>query len=353
MNANGVSILICTFNGKKNLSPTLEHLAVQTAIGQVEMELLVVDNASTDGTADFVKQKWESLGAPFPLTLLSEPRAGKGNASVLGYSACKNEIIIVCDDDNWLRQDYVRNAYDIMIAHPNVGVLGGKSEPYFEDKEPVWFKHQQQIFATGEQFPTNGIHTHEGFLWGAGMVFRKTAWDILKKVNYSFFLNEQRSGKLNWGGDDTELCEMITVLGYDLYYSNTLNLQHYMPAKRMTKEYLESRYFGSGRSRIYMYAYIHCRNSNDMPGKNLKYPLWLDRYIHKTKERLQTMPKMQGKSKAEADPDVLSYIALKGELFELWRIKNGYSAIYEKIFALKQRIAEYKRKQTETGGTGQ
>ena len=341
MNLPGVSIVICTYNGKTNLSPTLEHIAAQQKINDVAVELLLIDNASTDGTTEFVQSKWATLQTSIALRIIQEPKPGKGNASVTGFNACKYEVIIVCDDDNYLCADYVKRAYDLMCANKNIGVMGGKSEPIFEDTKPVWFYAQQHIFAVGEQFDTNGKNV--GFLWGAGMVFRKTAWDTLQQLHYTFFLNEQRSGKLNWGGDDTELCEMITVLGYDLWYDNTLVLQHYMPKQRMTKEYLHSRYFGIGRSRIYTHAYVHCRLSNEVPKKELKYALWLDRYIHKTKERLQILPHIILKMSEEANQDVLNYISLKGELMELWRIKNNYTAVFRKILEIKKRIAELKK----------
>lgn len=336
----GVSVLICTYNGKKNLAPTLEHLAAQKGIENFNVELIVIDNASTDGTAEYVQQKWNELSAPYKLTTIPEPRPGKGNASITGYNACNFDIIIVCDDDNWLCESYLKTAFTLMTYHPNIGVLGGKSEAYFEGEKPFWFNEQQHIFAVGEQFPKNGKNI--GFLWGAGMVFRRVAWQKLQQINYTFMLNEQRSGKLNWGGDDTELCEMITVMGYDLWYDNSLCLTHYMPKQRMTVEYLESRYFGLGRARIYLYAYVYCRDNNQIPGSQLKYPFWLDKYLHKSIERIKLLPSILLKSSKQYNKELLFYISLKGELMEIWRIKNGYNAVYEKILQAKKLIAELK-----------
>lgn len=335
-NPQGVSIVICTYNGKKNLGPTLEHLARQKQISDIKVELLVIDNASTDGTSEFAAKHWQILNSPFDLRIVSEIKPGKGNASVTGFNASTNSFILVCDDDNWLHEDYLRKAYDVMIQNPQIGALGGKGEAVFETTEPNWFKKNEHIFAVGKQFSKSG--KQHGYLWGAGMVFRKEIWDNLTQLEYAFFLNEKREGNLNWGGDDSELCAMVTLMGYDIYYDDALSYQHYIPAKRASTDYLTSRYFGLGRSRIYVQAYDYCKTHHHPPGEHLKYPLWIDRYIHQTKLRLSMLPKVLFKQQEEANPEVLQYIALKGELYELWRIKNGYSDIFKKILAFKKAI---------------
>jgi hypothetical protein len=46
---------------------------------------------------------------------------------------------------------------------------------------------------------------------------------------------------------------------------------------------------------------------------------------------------------AEGNDEVLRFEASKGELNELWQLKNNYTLVFEKIRLLKQRIAEMKR----------
>jgi glycosyltransferase involved in cell wall biosynthesis len=48
---NGISLVICTFNGASRLKPTLEAIFNQEDQHQIPWELIIIDNASTDETA--------------------------------------------------------------------------------------------------------------------------------------------------------------------------------------------------------------------------------------------------------------------------------------------------------------
>lgn len=58
-----------------------------------EYELVVVDGGSVDGTVDLVRQMRPDA------TLLTQPRAGKGNALICGFEAARGDIIVMFDGD--------------------------------------------------------------------------------------------------------------------------------------------------------------------------------------------------------------------------------------------------------------
>lgn len=339
---NGISIVICSYNGKKNLSPTLEHIAAQKNIESIPVELLLIDNASTDNTSAFAAEKWKELNSNLSFRIISEPKSGKAYASRTGFDAAKFAFILVCDDDNWLCDSYVKKAYDIMVADSSIGALGGKGVPAFEAQKPEWFDRHEILFAIGEQ-GNNGNIVGKQNLWGAGMIFKKEIWNKLNALDYKFFLNEQRKGNANWGGDDSELCEMIRMFGYKLWVDNSLTFQHYMPANRMTAEYVKSRFYGLGRSRLYLQAYTYCRTYKTMPGQHLKYPLWLDKWLHKTKDYVLQLPKYFFFEKEKLDEDHLKFLALRGEIAELWRIKNKYPEVFKYILELQEKVTALKK----------
>jgi len=335
----GISIVICTYNGKGKLAPTLQHIAAQKGTENIPVEVLLIDNASTDGTAQFAHNTWQTLNTTIPLTVISEPKAGKANASITGFNVAQYRFILVCDDDNWLCADYVKKAFDIMTSSKTIGVLGGRSEPVFEGTEPEWFNRYARLFAAGPQSTKNGDVTDEiDFLWGAGMVFRKIVWTKLQQINYTFFLNETREGNSNWGGDDVELFEMIRMFGYRIWYDDSLTFKHYTPAGRATYAYLKSRYYGQGRSRVYLQAYLYCRTHDQMPANHLKYPLWLDKWQYKMRQYLKEWPSHLFESKTKVSDEYLKFIALRGELHELMLLKGNYNKVFEKILAIKKVI---------------
>ena len=150
-----VSVIICAYNGKGRLYPTLEHLALQKT--SLQWELILVDNASTDGTAAYVQSQWEELHPSAPLRIITERQPGLVYARTAGVKACRSKYIIFCDDDNWLREDYLQTAYELMEQMPNVGVLGGQSILAPGIEAPTWWAEQQGNYAVGKQLPQSGI----------------------------------------------------------------------------------------------------------------------------------------------------------------------------------------------------
>ena len=67
----GVSVVIVTYNGKSRLSETLKHLALQQSV-ECPWEVLLIDNNSTDGTAQFAKEYWEGLVSNISLRIILE-----------------------------------------------------------------------------------------------------------------------------------------------------------------------------------------------------------------------------------------------------------------------------------------
>ena len=335
----GVSIVICTYNGKSKLGATLAHIAAQRGVENILIEVLVIDNGSTDGTREFAKQTWEMLNSEIPLQVIEETRPGKTNASKTGFSASRYNLIILCDDDNWLCEDYVNKAFHIMSANSLVGVLGGRGIAQFESVEPEWFARHMRLFAVGQQSLTQGDVTESiDFFYGAGMVFRKQAWNNLLKIKYSFFLNYEPGGAGNWGGEDIELFEMIRMMGYRVWYDDSLTFKHFMPTGRITYEYLKNKFYGVGRIRLYTRAFLYCAKHNEVPSKHFKYPLWLDRWQYQMRQYIKQWPRYLFQSQTQVSDEYLKFIALKGELHELMLLKENYNRIFEKTLAVKKQL---------------
>src|SRR6266516_3860790 len=80
----GVSVVICCHNSAQRLAKPLAHLAVQQVPQGIPWEVILIDNASTDGTADFATAHWPAT-ASAPLRVISEPRLGLTHARECGF----------------------------------------------------------------------------------------------------------------------------------------------------------------------------------------------------------------------------------------------------------------------------
>ena len=168
-----VSVVICCYNSAERLPQTLAHLANQVVTPETRWEVVIVDNASTDGTVA-VANAWPTA-ARAPLRVVSEPRLGVGYARARGIEEARGEIISFVDDDNWLCPIWVQTVCDVMRSHPEVAALGGIIEPAFETARPDWFGPVAYLYATGPDGEPSGDVTGVHMLCGAGLSVRRAA----------------------------------------------------------------------------------------------------------------------------------------------------------------------------------
>ena len=252
-----VSIIVCCYNSALKLPKTLEHLSHQKISADLSYEVIIVDNASTDCTADVARLYWSTLNTKIPLRIVHETTAGLVHARICGVHAALYELLVFCDDDNWLREDYVQNAANIMNADASIGVLGGQSVLAPHIKAPNWWKEHQGNYAVGKQLSTTGYANQRGFLYGAGLVTRKS---IAKKIfdpQYPLLLTG-RKGDQCLSGEDWEYCQRALILGYNLFYSEDLFYWHDVAEHRLNKIKLDQllQSFEAGRDIAERYKYL-------------------------------------------------------------------------------------------------
>jgi glycosyltransferase involved in cell wall biosynthesis len=232
----GISVLICSCNGEKRLPVTLKHLSLQKFTDSFPHEVLLVNNGSSDCTAKVASETWENLKVNIPLRIVEEKRKGKAYALDLGLTLARYSYVIICDDDNWLDQRYLQNAFNIMEKNPNIGILGGKGTEECEITPPDWFSKYKAYYAVGEQFVINGEIKHYWpkyrIIWGAGSIINREAFNLIKEKGFSTVLNKKSRS------EDVELCFAIWLADYKMWYDSKLTYKHFIPVERLKWRYL-------------------------------------------------------------------------------------------------------------------
>ncbi|NRF38638.1 glycosyltransferase [Pedobacter foliorum] len=239
----GITVIICTYNGAPRLSETLNHLAAQVVPKNLNWEILLVDNASTDGTSVLATEIWEKHNVKnVPLNIAYESTPGKLFAFQKGITLANYEYFIICDDDNWLSQDYVNIAFNILDKNPRIGAAGGQAIAVAEDGAnfPEWFEAAKEGYAVGEQAKNTGSITYRASLWGAGLASRTQLYLDTYKTFPSLLIDKNNQRILT--AEDTEYCLRIVLKGYQLYYDSNLSLKHYITSGRLTLNYKNSLY---------------------------------------------------------------------------------------------------------------
>jgi glycosyltransferase involved in cell wall biosynthesis len=262
--ATGISVIVCCFNSAARIAPTLQHLTAQTGITVDLWEVIVVDNGSTDNTADVATRVWNSVEGDKPtFKVVPELTPGLSSARQKGIEEAKFDYVLFCDDDNWLEDRYVSEALSIMQSSPNIGALGGKGTPVFEEMEPPYFwVNQYNLLAVGAQSAIEGDITEgRGVLYGAGMILNKLAFKDLQN-NYKFqFLLSDRIGKSLASSGDHEICLALRKIGYKIFYSEKLKFEHFIPGSRTTIGYYKKLFLGFGASYALLHVYRLNRNN--------------------------------------------------------------------------------------------
>ncbi|MEQ7798437.1 glycosyltransferase [Pedobacter sp. ASV1-7] len=236
----GITVILCTFNGAARLPKTIDHLAAQKVSGDLNWELIVVDNASTDRSSEVVKTLWEqhNNNPRVSLNLALENTPGKLFAFQKGIALAKYEYFIICDDDNWLKADYVQTAFDILEKNMRIGALGGQALAATTSILPYWFKAVQEGYAVGTQAKNTGDVTSKGMLWGAGLSSRTQLYKDMYDDFPSLLIDKNDHRILT--AEDSEYCLRLVLKGYQLYYDSRLSLHHYIPDGRLTLTYKNS-----------------------------------------------------------------------------------------------------------------
>jgi glycosyltransferase involved in cell wall biosynthesis len=191
---NGVSVIICCYNSADRLLQTLKHLANQNVPDGLSWEILLVDNASTDRTTERALEIWNQLlPGSMMLRVMQEPKPGQQFARISGAKAAKYDLLIFCDDDNWLNPDYISFSSKTMQQNELVGAAGGQNEPATEaDHYPEWFEVYKDKYALGIPAARSGDVTVRGFILGAGMLTRKSLFLDMYQEKYPSLLKGRR-----------------------------------------------------------------------------------------------------------------------------------------------------------------
>jgi GT2 family glycosyltransferase len=92
-----ISVLIPTFNRRETLAKTLPALFAQQGLEGVAWEIIVVDDGSTDGTADLVAEL--AAQSPVSLTYLYQENSGPAAARNMGLRAALAPLALMIGDD--------------------------------------------------------------------------------------------------------------------------------------------------------------------------------------------------------------------------------------------------------------
>ncbi|MDP5337300.1 MAG: hormogonium polysaccharide biosynthesis glycosyltransferase HpsE [Nodularia sp. (in: cyanobacteria)] len=245
------TVAIPTYNGASRLPELLERLRNQIYTENFAWEIIVVDNNSTDNTAELIKSYQENWPCSYPLKYCFEAQQGAAYARKKAVEVASGEFIGFLDDDNYPAPTWVAAAYTFGEQHPLVGAYGGQVHGDFEVEPPENFDQIASFLAITER--GTEPHRYEPQMKilppGAGLVVRKQAWE--KTVPQNLVLNH-KGREAGLASEDLEVVLHIQLGGWEVWYNPEMHVYHQIPAWRLQKEHLVSIFRCVGLSRHHL-----------------------------------------------------------------------------------------------------
>lgn len=244
-----LSVIIPTYNPQiDRLQQTLNSLERQSLANQ-NWELIIIDNNSSNSFEQAIDLGWHHNAR-----IIREEKQGLTYARLKGFENAIYDIIVMVDDDNILDENYLINAFKIFAENVELGAIGGKSTPIFENEVPSWLVNfygclalrdlgNQCLTAKWEnQYPNCAPI-------GAGMAIKKLALQTyINKINTgNHQITDRKGNSLSSGGDNDIVIEILKS-GWHVGYFPKLTLQHIIPQERIATEYLARLNFESSCS---------------------------------------------------------------------------------------------------------
>lgn len=243
--SKGVSVIVCCYNSAWIIERCLNALLKQKLNNSIAWEIIVVNNASTDGT-DVIANRLLN-NASIPHKVINEPKQGLVHARKRGVEEAQYSYIQFCDDDNLLCDTYIEQMFEMMESNPLLGACGGMGVAEFQGIPHHFVKKYLPIYAIG---PQKG----ETYLYGAGLCVRAS---LLKEIYDSHYvlLLTGRCGNRLLAGDDSEITKLILLRHCVLAATEKVTFVHVLSEKRLSYKYLVSMSKGFGLSVPVLMAY--------------------------------------------------------------------------------------------------
>jgi N-acetylglucosaminyl-diphospho-decaprenol L-rhamnosyltransferase len=199
-----LTVVVATRNRRDEVLTTLPHH---------EAPVILVDNASTDGTADAVRATFPRVRV---ITLVENRGAAARN---VGVRAAGTSYVAFADDDSYWQPGALRRAQEIFDAHPRLALLAGHVLVGRERRtDPVSTLQARSPLGTDPDLPGPSVL---GFV-GCGAIVRRTAF--LEVGGFEPLLGIY--------GEEQLLAVDLAARGWGLAYTPELLARHFPSTRR-------------------------------------------------------------------------------------------------------------------------
>ncbi len=225
-----LSIIIVNYNVKVFLQNLLD--SIQKASKEIKSEIIIVDNASDDGSVEFLREKYPSVKL-----IVNEANLGFGKANNIALKEAKGKFILLINPDTIVAEDTFVKMISFFSETPEAGLAGCKilnpdgtlQLPCRRSFPGPWTSFTK-VTGLSTLFPKSKIFARYNLTYldenqtyevdaisGSFMMMRKEVYEKVGGFDEQFFMY----------GEDLDLCYRIQKAGYKVYYVHSTQIIHY------------------------------------------------------------------------------------------------------------------------------
>ncbi len=244
-----LSIVVVSYNSGGLIGACLE--AVRAARDGLDVELFVVDNASSDASAALVAQRF-----PEATLIANRENVGFGRANNQAFERARGRYLLVLNPDTVVRPNALGELVRFADAHPEAGAVGPRLEyanGRFQHSAFKFPDSRQAFFGFFDLIPIdstlNGRFGTEQYerpfraehLLGACLLLRREALDEVGWFDPGYFMYFE----------ETDLCARLRRAGWQNLYTPTARVAHVSAAITSADPERMSVEFHRGQARFY------------------------------------------------------------------------------------------------------
>ena len=207
-----VSIIIVNWNAKEYLKGCLESILSQSF---TDYEIILVDNASSDDSVNFVKDNF-----PQVKIIKNKNNVGFAEGNNIGIANSSGKIIVLFNPDAVADKDWLSILINVIQSSKKIAAVTGKmyylDNKYEKDAVFCTWSKIDPFSAAPYNFHNNEPVSKVDYLSGAAMVIKRDVLDKIGLMDSDYFLYFE----------ETDLCARMIRAGYDLMYVPSAIVRH-------------------------------------------------------------------------------------------------------------------------------
>jgi GT2 family glycosyltransferase len=229
-----LSIVIVSFNTRLVLENCLESLDAGS-LG-IPHDITVVDNASSDGSAGAVRERW-----PYVRVLQQERNLGFAAANNVGIRATRGDLILLLNSDTIVPTGAIDTLVKRLLAHPDAAVAGprlidpgGRTElsfgrmigPFAEVRQKVILALHDRGVGVAQRWVASATAAERFVDWvsGACLLVHRADAEAVGLLDERFFLYTE----------DVDFCAAIRARGRKILFTPHAHVTHLRGRSRAT-----------------------------------------------------------------------------------------------------------------------